>query len=302
MTSSNIFKVSVIIPAYNCAKFIEETLASVLNQTQAPFEILVINDGSTDNTAEVVSKYPQIRLINKPNQGPSAARNTGIQESKGNWIAFLDSDDLWHTEKLEKIAKHSSNNPDTDMISSAFYVGNSKQWQKITPRRLYNSNDSFFEQLYRRSFIATSSVVIKKDFLTKSGGFDSELLVAEDLDLYLRIALMNAKFYYINEHLLYYRSHPHSITTNPLNAHQDIEKVFYKFRRQAGYELFVKRMLIWSATTVLTLYRQKRYFSLIYVFVRTVKNLCKSPFTYFLHDSNTYSPTTITKALIGSSK
>ena len=101
MTSSNIFKLSVVIPAYNSSKYIEETLSSILNQTRPPFEIIVINDGSTDNTAEIVSKYP-VRLINKHNQGPSETRNRGILESKGNWIAFLDADDLWHREKIER--------------------------------------------------------------------------------------------------------------------------------------------------------------------------------------------------------
>ena len=292
MTNSDNFKLSVVIPAYNCASHIEETIASVLNQTRKPYEILVINDGSTDNTAEIVSKYPQIRLINKSNQGPSETRNRGISESKGNWIAFLDSDDMWHLEKIEKVEKHILENPQTDMISTAFYIGNQKEWHKITPRRLYNPRDSFFEQLYRRSFIATSSVVIKKDFLTKAGGFDTSLLVAEDLDLYLRIALMNAKYFYFNEHLLYYRSHPDSITSNPLNAHQDIEKVFYKFRYQAGYKLFVKRMFIWSATTILTLYRQGRYFAVIYVALKMLAGLIKSPFSYLIKDG--YSPTTRT--------
>jgi len=297
MTTSDNFKLSVVIPAYNCASHIEETLASVFNQTRKPFEILVINDGSTDNTAEVVSKYPQVRLINKLNQGPSETRNRGILESTGNWIAFLDSDDMWHAGKIEAVEKHIQDNPETDMVSTAFYIGNEKDWQKITPRRIYNPRDSFFEQLYRRSFIATSSVVIKKDFLTKAGGFDTSLLVAEDLDLYLRIALMNAKYFYIREHLLYYRSHPNSITSNPLNAHQDIQKVFYKFRHQAGYKLFVKRMLIWSATTILTLYRQRRYFGVLYVGLKMIANLIKSPFAYITKGDYTQTARTICKKL-----
>ena len=289
MTSGDNFKISVVIPAYNCASHIEETLASVLSQTAAPYEILVINDGSTDNTAEVVSKYPQVKLINKPNQGPSETRNRGILESTGNWIAFLDSDDMWHTQKLEKVEKHIRENPDTDMISTAFYIGNGKDWTQITPRRLYNPQDSFFMQLYRRSFIATSSVVIKKDILLKAGSFDTKLLVAEDLDLYLRVALMNAKFHYIKEHLLYYRSHGDSITSNPLNAHKDIEAVFYKFRHQAGFNLFVKRMIIWSATTALTLYGQRRYGAMTYILSKMVMQILVSPFQYLVKDK-TSSP------------
>lgn len=293
MTNSNNFKLSVVIPAYNCAKYIEETLASVLNQTRPPYEILVVNDGSTDNTAEVVSKYPTVRLINKPNQGPSETRNRGILESTGNWIAFLDSDDMWHSKKLEIVESFIAKHPDTDMLSTAFFIGNEKDWKKITPRRIFNPNDSFFEQLYRRSFIATSSVVIKKEILTTAGGFDTRLLVAEDLDLYLRVALMNAKFHYIQEHLLYYRSHPASVTFDPLNAHQDIEKVFYKFRHQAGYKLFVKRMLVWGATTALALYGQRRYLAVSYVLSKMVFNLFKSPFVYCHKDTNNHLPASV---------
>ena len=122
------------------------------------------------------------------------------------------------------------------MLSTGFSIGNERGWTKITPRRIFNPRDSFFEQLYRRSFIATSSVVIKKSVLDKVGGFDSSLLVAEDLDLWLRVALSNTKYNYIREHLLFYRSHEASITANPLNAHRDIEKVFFKYRSNAGME------------------------------------------------------------------
>lgn len=295
MTNSDNFKLSVVIPAYNCAKYIEDTIASVLKQTRSPHEIIVVNDGSTDNTAEVVSKYPGIRLINKINQGPSETRNRGILECTGNWVAFLDSDDIWHSEKIERIEDHVMTNPKTDMLSTAFYIGNPlRGWKKITPRRLFNPNDSFFEQLYRRSFIATSSVVIRKSVLDKIGGFDSSLLVAEDLDLWLRVALTKAHYHYIPEHLLYYRSHDASITSNPLNAHKDIEKVFYKFRRQAGYKLFVKRMIIWNATTTLTLYGQRRYLAALGMMAKLVLTILKSPFVYIHKDDLVCTPARVT--------
>lgn len=295
MTNSDNFKLSVVIPAYNCAKYIEDTIASVLNQTRTPYEIIVVNDGSTDNTAEVVSKYPTIRLINKINQGPSETRNRGILECTGNWVAFLDSDDIWHSEKIEKIEECLTKNPKIDMLSTAFFIGNPQSgWKKITPRRIFNPNDSFFEQLYRRSFIATSSVVIKKSVLDKVGGFSSSLLVAEDLDLWLRVAITSAKYHYIAEHLLYYRSHLASITSNPLNAHKDIEKVFYKYRRQAGYKLFVKRMIIWNATTTLTLYGQRRYLAVLGMMVKLIVKILKSPFDYIHKDEMVCSSIRVT--------
>lgn len=280
MMNGNDFKLSVVIPAYNSSKYIEETLASIFNQTKPPFEIIVINDGSTDNTAEIVSKYPVV-LINKTNEGPSKTRNRGIAESKGNWIAFLDADDLWQREKIEQVENFINKNPDTEMLSTGLFVGNPiSGWSKVAPRTLFNLNASFFEQLYRRSFIATSSVVIKKEILEKVGGFDSTLLVAEDLDLWLRVALATTKYQYLKEHLLYYRVHDSSITSNPLNAYGDNERVFIKYSAQAGFKLFVKRMAILNVATTLTLYRQGRYSSMVYCFLKLFLTIIKSPFLY----------------------
>ncbi len=95
--------VSVVIPCYNAARFLRETLDSVLNQTHAPLEVLVIDDGSTDESAAIAQSYgPPIRVICQPNQGESVARNRGIEEARGEWIAYLDADDLWLPEKLER--------------------------------------------------------------------------------------------------------------------------------------------------------------------------------------------------------
>ena len=95
--------VTVVIPCYNAARFLRQTLESVLNQTHAPLEVLVIDDGSTDESAAIAQSYgPPVRVICQPNQGESVARNRGIEEARGDWIAYLDADDLWLPEKLER--------------------------------------------------------------------------------------------------------------------------------------------------------------------------------------------------------
>src|SRR5262249_59293001 len=95
--------ISVVIPCYNGARFLRETLASVLAQTLPPLEVLVIDDGSTDDSGAVAESFgPPVRVIRQPNQGESVARNRGIEEAKGEWVGFLDADDLWNPDKLER--------------------------------------------------------------------------------------------------------------------------------------------------------------------------------------------------------
>lgn len=112
---------SVVIPCYNGAAYLRETLASVLAQTYQPIEVLVIDDGSTDNSAAIANEFgPPVRVIQQPNQGGSVARNRGIDEAQGDWIAFLDADDLWLPEKLERQVRLIR--PDINAVACAIYV------------------------------------------------------------------------------------------------------------------------------------------------------------------------------------
>ncbi|HPP08870.1 MAG TPA: glycosyltransferase family A protein, partial [bacterium] len=113
-------KVSVIVPVYNAERFIGETLRSVLCQTYKDIEVIVVDDGSTDHSVEVIKKYndPRIMLIRQQNRGVSAARNTGIKSSNGKFIALLDHDDLWLAEKIEKQMILFEKNPDVALVYS----------------------------------------------------------------------------------------------------------------------------------------------------------------------------------------
>ncbi len=268
-----------------------------MNQTQLPYEILVVNDGSKDSTLSLVQDFfqrlqilyphierlPKTKVIDQENQGVSRARNRGIQESSGNWIAFLDGDDLWHPQKIESVYKYLEKNPDLEMFSTAFAVGSGdfRPWKKVIPRKAFNQTLPFFQQLYRRSFIATSSVVMKKNVFDLIGDFDPKLKVAEDLDLWLRAAVHGVRFMFIKEFLLFYRSHSNSITANPLNFSNDVKSVFLKYKKEAGYKLFVKRISIWIGATILTLWGQRRYVDIGKCFLVFWKNLIASPITYY---------------------
>lgn len=206
-------KVSVIIPAYNSARFLEEAIESVFAQTYGDYEIIVINDGSTDNTTEVLAPYlDRIQYIYQQNQGASSARNTGIRYSQGEYLAFLDADDIWLPEKLSIQVEYLNNNPDIAMVYSlARWVdvnGRPCDYRSKLTRNLPRGD--IFNALFFRDFITLSSVMIRKRILDTVGLFDESFTHAEDHELWLRIA-REFKIFGIGEYLCKYRDTPQSL-------------------------------------------------------------------------------------------
>jgi len=212
--------ISIITPAHNAGKHLEDTILSVMDQTFQSWELIVINDGSTDNTPIIAELYAlkdsRIKLVNQNNQGPGAARNTGIENSSGNWIAFLDSDDLWHHSKLEKQLLFSQKFPDVDVFFSSGW-----KFNDINNLDDYNTLTGKFdaERMYRLEFkdnyIPTLSVMVKRAMVSKIGFMKEG--VCEDWDYWLRMALCGAKFYGIDDKLFFYRRHPANITRDTIN-------------------------------------------------------------------------------------
>ncbi len=197
--------ISVIIPAYNSENYIEKAINSVLNQTYQNFEIIIINDGSTDNTEEVIKQFTdsRIKYIYQANQGVSAARNKAIELSDGDYIAFLDADDVWHPEKLQIQLNCFKKNPDINLVYS-----NIKMIEESTDIEFIKNFDNFkTRKNLIKNLILTpfncpspSTVLLKKECLPEAGLFDKNLTVGEDLDLWLRIAVKN-NFYCIKKPL-----------------------------------------------------------------------------------------------------
>jgi len=176
---------SAIIPTFNRKERLIEAIDSVLTQTLPPLEVLVVDDGSTDGTGEALRKYP-VTVIGQQNAGPSSARNRGARQAKGRWLAFLDSDDLWEKEKLERQMAYALEYPDYPLIHTGeSWIRNGKP---LAQKGHHKKEGGW---LYRRSLelclISPSSVVIRRDFYEEVGGFDEELLSAEDYDLWLRV-------------------------------------------------------------------------------------------------------------------
>ncbi len=179
--------VSVVIPTFNRASMVREAIRSVLDQKDAAFELIVVDDGSQDETPEVLASFgSSIRVLRQPNRGVSAARNLGVAAARGRWIAFLDSDDLWKPEKLRRQMEYLRNHPDCRICQTEeIWIQNGR---RRNPRRYHRKPSGYcFDKLLERCLISPSAVMIRKDLLESLGGFDESLPACEDYDLWLRI-------------------------------------------------------------------------------------------------------------------
>jgi len=178
----------VVIPTYNRYTLLKRAINSLLAQTHPVDEIIIVDDGSTDNTKDIQKDFPNIIYIYQNNRGVSAARNVGIQKAKNEWIAFLDSDDEWHKEKLEKQVLFHKNKSDILMSYTAEKWVRDGKVVKIPKKYRKIGKDAFVENLSYCN-IAPSSVLLHKSLLDKVGLFNESLEVCEDYDLWLRITL-----------------------------------------------------------------------------------------------------------------
>lgn len=219
--------VSVIIPVYNGEKYLKESLESVLNQTYEYIEILVIDDGSTDRSIEIAkSLNDEIRVIIQKNRGPAAARNNGAKCATGRWLAFLDADDTWEPEKLEKQV-NACKKFKWSYTNTQFNGGQNNGRLDSDFTKKYEGD--ILEHIITGNFISTSSVMVDKECFITAGGFDEGLKSIQDWELWSRIAIENP-INYIPEALVNYRVHSNSTsrkTRNTLPNHiRVIEKIF----------------------------------------------------------------------------
>jgi len=184
-------EVSVIIPTYNRRAMVREAVASVLAQTGASFELIVVDDGSTDGTSEELAQFhdPRMRLERIANRGPAAARNRGVAIARAPMIAFLDSDDLWKRQKLERQLAFMRANPDCAISqTNELWLLNGR---RINPglRHRKRAGDFFIESL-RTCLISPSAVMMRAELFRALAGFDELMMAAEDYDLWLRISMV----------------------------------------------------------------------------------------------------------------
>jgi glycosyltransferase involved in cell wall biosynthesis len=180
-------KVSVIVPTFNRSAFVKEAVASVLAQNGVAMEVIVVDDGSTDGTSDVLESYgAAIRCLKRSHGGVSAARNTGILAAGGEWLAFLDSDDLWRPGKLAAQFDYFSRNPEMKICQTdEIWIRNGL---RLNPKLYHQKPQGHcFPLLLERCLVSPSAVIIHRDLFDEVGLFDESLPACEDYDLWLRI-------------------------------------------------------------------------------------------------------------------
>jgi glycosyltransferase involved in cell wall biosynthesis len=188
--------ISVIIPVYNGEKTIQETIESVLNQTYTDFELIIINDGSQDSTLEIISSFKdsRIKVFSYANAGVSASRNRGISHARGEYISFIDADDLWTPDKLEAQLKALQENPQAAVAYSWTQCIDESGEASRRGSHISDSGDVYAKLLLIDFIESGSNPLIRKYALIKVGGFDEYLTHSEDRDLWLRLA---ARYHFV---------------------------------------------------------------------------------------------------------
>jgi glycosyltransferase involved in cell wall biosynthesis len=240
-------KVTVVIPAYNAMAFLPETLDSVLQQTFTDFEVSIVNDGSTDKIVAwfMTVKDDRVRLISQANQGLSGARNTGIAEARGEYIAFLDADDLWAATKLEQQVRCLDRDPAVGLVYT---------WTRLVDETgkptgvKYDSQveGNVWQQILVGDIICSgSSAMVRRDCFDRVGRFDPNLSSAADFDMWTRIAAQYP-FAVVKEYLLDYRQHSSSMSRNHLKMMQDLRMTFEKRFQSVPLELLYLRNVAYA--------------------------------------------------------
>jgi glycosyltransferase involved in cell wall biosynthesis len=254
----------VIIPVYNGERYISDTIMSVINQMEKNWEIIAVNDGSTDHSLvileEFAMKYPdRIRVISVSNGGVSRARNRGVSEARGTYIAFLDQDDLWMPQKLRLQIEqfHSDKNlgisyTNESIIDHTGFV----VWEKALTLKSKINRGFVFEHLVFEDFIPISSVMIRREFFTAIGGFDPQYSLAEDYDFLLKAANI-ASVDFIDAPLLLYREHGESGTYKKIDQlTREAVSIFHVWKSRNPWlfrKHFFKCLIFWVKFKVLKL-------------------------------------------------
>jgi glycosyltransferase involved in cell wall biosynthesis len=235
---SSTMRVSVIIPTYNYGHFLPDCLESVLGQTVLPDEIVIVDDGSTDNTPEIVQPYlsnPCIKYIRTENSGVSAARNTAINASSGEIIGILDADDKWRADKLE-LQLPLFEKPKVGVVYSLSQPfdknGPVTEYRRVSPRR-----GQVLDALMTNNVVPLSSALVRRECFEIAGMFNNSYGICADFDLWTRMSVRGIEFDYVNQPLMMYRIGHGSMITNVSwknrEQHAILRELFDVFGRRA---------------------------------------------------------------------
>ena len=249
-------KVSVIIPAYNGDRYIGDAIDSVLAQTYTNYEIIAIDDGSTDDTKRAIEEYGDaIRYYAQANQGVAASRNLGISKAKGEYIAFLDQDDIFSPHKLALQVEVLEQNASIGIVNSGWQIVDRdgkvraavKPWLQIPQLSLANLI------IWKPVFLG--AMLFRRSQLERTKGFDTNLEQTPDVDLVIRLAAMGCAAAWVKQTTVQYRQHEANASQNTLLQAQELERILERFFAQPDLPLEIKKLesdsryqsLIWSA-------------------------------------------------------
>ena len=223
--------VSIIVPVYNGSKYIKIAIESIFEQTYRNYEVIVVDDGSTDNTREILKPYEdRIYYLYQANEGSASARNLGIKVAKGELIAFLDADDYWSIpEKLTLQVACFNEEPMLGCVNTGWRIVNGDNEHIKTVQPWHKAPELNLETWLKRKCVRTSAMIFRREWLEKVGGFDEELKQSHDVDLILRLSLAGCKFTWLKEDTVCYRQHEANTTKNSVRQAKYVRAVLDKF-------------------------------------------------------------------------
>jgi glycosyltransferase involved in cell wall biosynthesis len=274
---------SVVIPTHNRLKDLQQALTSVFSQTVKPLEIIVVDDGSTpkvndDIFATAPDETKTLLLRNESPKGAPHARNRGIEEANGSWIAFLDDDDEFKPDKIEKVARHIQDNPECDLVyhPAEIHMVNEGVTYTSRPRQFTFGDDIFKSMLIKNEIGGTSMVVAKKSILVVAGKFQESMPALQDYELWLRIVSITPNICFLSFSLTnyYHKTHIKSIS----------KSIDDKQKATLFIEKLYKNDYLSLSKKDKKRYEQRKYFSLIYRYLlnKNKYNFFKLYFLYFI--------------------
>ncbi|MBD2071195.1 glycosyltransferase [Leptolyngbya sp. FACHB-671] len=281
-------RVSVIIPAYNCAEYIAETIESVLNQTYSDYEIIVVDDGSTDATREVAKAYgDRLQYVYQQNQGAAAARNRGMRLARGELIAFLDGDDLFSPDKLAVQVAYFDANPSVGMVKTGWQIidQQGKFVSTVEPWHYAPKLDLATLVLYKVS--RPSALMVHRDWCERTNGFNTDFAIGEDLDWMLRLALMGCEIVWVRQTHACYRQHSDSLMSSGSRLRADMENVMDQFFDRADVPDSIRQLKA-----------QERYQSLVWIAWRMYRDGCSEEMATCLEKSLNYTSLSSTETVL----
>jgi len=227
--------VSVIVPTYNREKYLRIAMDSVLNQTHKNIELHIIDDGSTDGTRMLVNSYDddRIKYYYQANQGQSVARNVGLNNARGDYICFLDSDNLWKLDKLERQIKLMDENPDYQIIYGDNEIIDEHGQVQLSKQTMRRYSGDIMTQLLVANFINFNNVIIKAECFKEMGGMNESTRVADDYELFLKLST-RYKFLYVPETFSQYRVMENQISSNKDRRFQSNFTILNNFINKYG--------------------------------------------------------------------